>query len=90
MGARLNSTEKRRVYRALERRQSNLCFYCDEPVVKPPPGERTVVELKEQRWGTIDHLRPLSRGGSNKLNNMVLACVGCHQARHGVGDGEEE
>ncbi|QKQ77901.1 HNH endonuclease [Nostoc sp. TCL240-02] len=30
---------------------------------------------------TIDHLIPLSKGGSNKLNNLRTACKGCNNKR---------
>ncbi|WP_344601803.1 RNA-guided endonuclease IscB [Streptomyces glaucus] len=30
----------------------------------------------------IDHLTPRSRGGSNRLSNLVLACVPCNQAKN--------
>ncbi|WP_324606364.1 HNH endonuclease [Streptomyces cellulosae] len=29
----------------------------------------------------IDHVRPRSRGGSNRISNLVLACVPCNQAK---------
>ncbi|WLW58557.1 RNA-guided endonuclease IscB [Streptomyces sp. YU58] len=29
----------------------------------------------------IDHLRPRSRGGSNRVSNLVLACAPCNQAK---------
>jgi hypothetical protein len=29
----------------------------------------------------IDHVRPRSRGGSNRVSNLVLACVPCNQAK---------
>lgn len=30
---------------------------------------------------TTDHLVPLSRGGSNRWDNLCLACVGCNRRR---------
>ncbi len=29
----------------------------------------------------MDHVRPLSRGGSNRVSNLVLACRSCNQAK---------
>ncbi|MFG2145252.1 RNA-guided endonuclease IscB [Streptomyces sp. NPDC048696] len=29
----------------------------------------------------IDHIRPRSHGGSDRVSNLVLACVGCNQAK---------
>ena len=31
---------------------------------------------------TIDHIVPLSRGGTNEMNNLVLACKSCNSAKH--------
>ncbi len=30
---------------------------------------------------TLDHLKPRSRGGSNKLENLRLACFSCNNRR---------
>ena len=30
----------------------------------------------------IDHIIPLSRGGSSDLNNLALACSGCNAHKH--------
>ncbi|GGN61317.1 hypothetical protein GCM10011579_027460 [Streptomyces albiflavescens] len=49
----------------LHARWNRACAYCDA----------TDVPLN------IDHLRPRSRGGSNRISNLVLACVACNQAK---------
>jgi 5-methylcytosine-specific restriction endonuclease McrA len=54
-------------------------------------------ELREyllEKWGrqcaycgvsgvrlNIDHIRPRSRGGSNRVSNLTVACIGCNQAK---------
>lgn len=43
------------------------CFYCKEPLTK--------------RKSTLDHLTPSSRGGTNELSNLVIACALCNQAK---------
>lgn len=35
----------------------------------------------EPTSATIDHLRPLSKGGANAMYNTVLACRKCNNAR---------
>jgi len=30
----------------------------------------------------VHHIKPLSKGGSNKLTNLTILCVGCHRAVH--------
>ncbi|WP_200307199.1 RNA-guided endonuclease IscB [Streptomyces adelaidensis] len=49
----------------LHEKWGSACAYCDA----------TGVPLN------IDHLRPRSRGGSNRISNLVLACIPCNQAK---------
>ncbi|MDX2932921.1 RNA-guided endonuclease IscB [Streptomyces ipomoeae] len=49
----------------LHAKWGSACAYCDT----------TGVPLN------IDHLRPRSRGGSNRISNLVLACAPCNQAK---------
>ncbi|MFF4271054.1 RNA-guided endonuclease IscB [Streptomyces sp. NPDC001536] len=49
----------------LHAKWNRACTYCDA----------TGVPLN------IDHIRPRSRGGSNRISNLVLACVPCNKAK---------
>ncbi|MGW3031005.1 RNA-guided endonuclease IscB [Streptomyces sp. NPDC001178] len=49
----------------LNAKWNSACAYCDA----------TEVPLN------IEHLRPRSRGGSNRISNLVLACVPCNKAK---------
>jgi 5-methylcytosine-specific restriction endonuclease McrA len=50
-------------------RNNNICYYCGK-------------ELKEINGKkTIDHRIPLSRGGSNEIENMVVACEHCNYSK---------
>jgi 5-methylcytosine-specific restriction endonuclease McrA len=55
---------KRRIRRFLFNRDGTKCFYCN-------------VKLNFET-ATIDHLIPKSQGGSDNLDNLVLACHGCN------------
>jgi len=48
-------------------KQKNLCHYC-----------QCRIEVHGPEKYQIDHFIPLSRGGSNHANNIVLACSGCN------------
>ena len=48
-------------------RDGRRCFYCD-------------VELTDGRSPTVEHLLSKSRGGSDDLANLALACKPCNQA----------
>lgn len=43
-----------------------LCAYCANPCTE---------------CATIDHLIPLSRGGDNRLENLVMACRACNELK---------
>ena len=45
---------------------SDSCRYCNEPL---------------NGKGDIEHLTPISRGGSNNLNNITLSCSKCNLAK---------
>lgn len=54
------------------------CFYCSVELVEGEPNGSPV-------QFTLDHVRALSRGGTNDIENLRPACPGCNQAR-GNGD----
>jgi len=47
--------------------QKGLCYYCNKPTGKSYH---------------IDHVIPISRGGSNDLSNIVIACAQCNMRKH--------
>lgn len=50
----------------IRQQQEGRCWYCGEAI---------------EGAGHIDHQIPLSRGGSNAPDNLVLACKGCNCAK---------
>lgn len=50
------------------KRQNGRCYYCRCKV----------------RWGEhhVDHVIPLSRGGSNDISNLVITCPSCNLKKH--------
>lgn len=63
----------RRVRLEIYSEQHGLCHYC---------GCRMIFTIKpEPTMFTIDHVVPLSRGGSNQRSNLVGACKACNEAK---------
>ena len=52
----------------LAHRQANLCFYCHTPFFNG--------NLKQDRH--VEHKIPLSRGGADSIDNIVLSCSRCN------------
>ncbi len=52
---------------AMYKRDRGCCRYCHKPVT-------------EKEWEP-DHVVPISLGGSNKLSNLVVACISCNRRK---------
>jgi 5-methylcytosine-specific restriction endonuclease McrA len=61
---KMSSYSRRRRRRSLLRKYGPVCTYCKK-------------EFPEKDL-TLDHVYPVSKGGSNKLTNLVLACSVCN------------
>lgn len=60
--------------RALIARDGAVCFYCEHELLDP---DHTSLD-QSQWWPTLDHLLPRVAGGTNDLDNLVLACKTCN------------
>lgn len=52
------------------KRQKGKCYWCD---IKLGKGKRAY---------HVDHVVPLSRGGSNDISNLVIACPTCNMSKN--------
>lgn len=60
----MNPTQKRNKKASLLKDYGAVCWWCEKHL---PANELT-----------LDHLRPKSKGGSNSLENLRLACRPCN------------
>ncbi|MFN7906077.1 MAG: HNH endonuclease, partial [Pseudobdellovibrionaceae bacterium] len=65
-------TLKITVTRAVHHKNESQCSHIDEL------GQR----CQQRRHLHIHHIQPLSQGGTNQINNLIILCSGHHQAHH--------
>ena len=63
---------RKRILGRLFREARGRCYYC---------GIRSQRGCGGKREATTDHLVPSSLGGSDRPDNLVLACSGCNEAK---------
>ena len=87
-----------RAHLVIERHGSE-CYYCGAPLVQIKKLHHTQLikvtgrhvswikdgVVRQDLFLTLDHLVPVSEGGSNSLNNLVPACSKCNNARNRTG-----
>lgn len=59
-------------------RQGGKCFYCDRETWLT---EQTRNGMPPRRQATLEHVVPQCEGGTDNLNNLVMACGGCNRMR---------
>ena len=63
----VNSKSRRSKKRTIVRKYGPWCYYC---------GEALAFQMI-----TIDHVKPVKRGGSNANTNLVPSCYRCNQRK---------
>lgn len=65
--------KRRKRAREQFRYEYGCCYYCGLTVEqKEPPYPRAA---------TLDHLKPIARGGTSRMSNLVLACFRCNNEK---------
>ena len=76
--ARLSPEDYARVLAKTKRR----CAYCGATCVSKDKYRQTRPhDRKPLSIGTIDHIEPVSQGGTDDLDNLVCACLSCNSAK---------
>ena len=77
---RSKDTKMNRHRRELLYAKSNRCYWCG-CYLTLESTEQTRDPKASVRFATLDHVIPLSVGGLDNMNNIVLACEPCNSAR---------
>jgi len=65
----------------LFKRNNGTCYLCGKQCLK---NDYTIVDgsfIAGDRYPTIDHIVPLSKGGKHEWNNVGLACMKCNRKK---------
>ncbi len=68
-----DSRRRAKKVRRLRARDGSLCIWCKCQLCFD--GKNGL------KSATIEHLRPISRGGTHNIKNLALACLECNRAR---------
>ena len=90
MGYRFNSKETRD--KLAERDGGYFCAYCGAELIEDNQlakhviriGRLTIISFifpPDKKQITVDHVVPRSKGGSHKLENLVLCCGSCNSSK---------
>jgi len=97
---RLDNKQRRRKTPRILERQSGQCYWCGCRLVRERDIPRHLVVFKTARFivwrrqcgsttqamiATLDHVVPISRGGTHDEDNLVAACSYCNSDRADTG-----
>src|SRR5262245_50676297 len=88
----MSQVAKHAAQRIAERDGGWYCHYCGQPVANWQAGERHSCSLfrgKHEHPNGLciahkDHVTPRAHGGSNRIDNLVLACWPCNTAKRAL------
>lgn len=93
MAARLTTQRRRQVFKTLAHRDGKQCRRCGaghRTIWRPagifstsgPDGHR-YTRVNPSSNLEIEHILPLSHGGTNDISNLQLLCIDCHKLKTG-------
>ncbi len=85
----MNSKRREQLISLLANRDGWYCFYCRKPLLAPKDGDPLRWSMWFEGWqaefgacpATLEHIKPRSEGGSDDLDNLLLACGLCNSRR---------
>lgn len=82
MAKPLHPRLRKRYRLKLKKRDGDLCAICGQKMCFDYARNTEIPgEPRRPDMASIDHIKPISRGGGHAFNNLRLACHGCNSAR---------
>lgn len=74
---------KQKIRNDVSKKSRGVCFYCETKASRAEINKRGILVFydKQNRVYHIDHKSPLSEGGSNESENLVLSCQDCNLSK---------
>lgn len=86
-----NKTYWAKFGKALAERDGMTCRYCGCPVIEPKAAKSIWDRFSNYsvrcklmsvaKYATVDHVIPRSKGGTDGLENLVIACPHCNRKK---------
>ena len=76
----MNSGQRQKITKALNKKQKGKCAICRTPFVKHSAS----------LYETIDHIIPMSHGGTHFIANLQLVHYACNQRKGNSGDADSK
>lgn len=74
----MNTDQKRRAREHLIKQQGMYCYLCGAELC----NTKSIMSREEsKRIVTVEHKVPLTRGGTNNIDNLALACASCNMIK---------
>lgn len=77
----MNPQRRMKLLKILMPKQGNRCCYCDKRMVVKQQGQGIPFPAN---GATIEHLRRKCEGGTDRLDNIAIACLHCNTRRGSV------
>lgn len=78
-----NVQERAEVRRSRQQRAGPRCSKADISHLRKLQEDQCAYCMTElEGAGYVDHMTPLSKGGTNDIGNLVLACFQCNAEKH--------
>lgn len=78
-----------KIKRAVWERDKYICYYCHKPMKELYFQWKAGLIRRKDAQLTIDHIKPLSKGGTWEWENLVTACFDCNLLKGNIYDSKK-